>query len=555
MKRTWLIFIFTLFYSLPSFSQEYDRDSLEVADYFNKSKEFFYDDYIKAYQYAQEGLLKADPEKHPMGRIRLLQISAEIEYFYLNEFFRSIAHLNEMRAISEKIDYKRGVPWFNLNLANLYYYQNYYNMALELFEEAMKGAIGLNDTVVFINALTGKADILRRKSEYDSATLLINKGLDYARRVKRNDMQLFLLDDLADIYKQKGMLDSSFYYYHKTFDIAEEVSSTYWRIVSEINLEYLKFLTDKSYDPIPKLKSLKRETEQRNFIRQYIDISNTISEIYNSRGQYREAYNQKVRIESVKDSIEGYEGVRKITELESQYYIHKAQMENLDLIRQNEITMLKLQNRKTVLYFILFVLFLAICMLYIILRKYNITKDNLRTIKEQERKISEQEQEIIKKEKKVIKQKLLAKERKLTEKLMMVYHNNQLLQKLLIDLNNTREMLTPVNDKISKEACSKLQTIINQISLSTGETVWNEFEKSFVEINPGFIKRLYTKHADLTLNETKLCIFLYLNLRTKEISAITQQSIKSINVGRTRLRKKLNINNTTTNLHSYLKQL
>jgi len=49
----------------------------------------------------------------------------------------------------------------------------------------------------------------------------------------------------------------------------------------------------------------------------------------------------------------------------------------------------------------------------------------------------------------------------------------------------------------------------------------------------------------------KLASFLRLNLNTKEISAILHQTLDSVRVSRTRLRKKLSLG-SETNLTSYL---
>lgn len=517
----------------------YNPDTLKVEEYLIKARELFSDNYEKAYEYALEGLRHASPEVHPVERIGLLQIAAEIEYFYLNNSFGSISHLNEMRALSDETGYKHGIPWFNLNLGNIYYYQNNFERALGLYEEAMRGAMGPGDSVIYINAMTGKADILRQKGDYDSAMILINKGVDYASRHNRKEMLLFLLDDIADIYKRRGILDSSIYHYRRIKDIAEDVNSIYWKNVTELNLEYVRYLRDNSYNPVQKLKSLQEESMERNFIRQYIDAGITLSEIYASRGQFREAYDQMIRIVEVKDSIASNESVRKAAELESQYYIQKAEMENLNLMKQNEIASMKLKNRKTVLWLIIFALTLALFLIYLILRKYYIIRDNLKKIRVQEEKIYEQNREIVRKEKEIMKQKLLARERELAGKLMKAYHTDRLLKKIIEEINSIRETLKPDGDQKSEEVRLMLQSMTNRISMASGEQLWSEFEQSFVNINPGFTERLSARHPDLTPNETRLCIFLYLNLRTKEISSITQQSIKSINVGRTRLRKKL----------------
>jgi DNA-binding CsgD family transcriptional regulator len=62
-------------------------------------------------------------------------------------------------------------------------------------------------------------------------------------------------------------------------------------------------------------------------------------------------------------------------------------------------------------------------------------------------------------------------------------------------------------------------------------------------------------YPDLTPNEKKICAFLRLNMSTKDIAAITHQSVHSLNVARTRLRKKLGIDGTDENLVNFLNRL
>ncbi len=538
------------------------RESATAAGYLARAREFFFNDYEKAYSFALKGLELADPSENAMDRIRLLQITAEIEYFYLNKFYRSITHLSEMRTLCDTIGFESGIPWYNLNLANIYYYQNYFNRAMELYEEALQGAAALGDTVLYVNALTGKADILRRRNELDSAITLINSALTFAIRKERKDMQLFLLDDLGDIYKRKQMPDSSIWFYNKTYEIAREVASEYWIIVSRINLAYMRYVADRTYDPVPELISLQEESKRLRFTRQFIDIGNTLSIVYAARREYHKAYDQIIRVNTLRDSIDGIEGISRIAELESQYYLQKAQMENLELQRINEITKIKLKNRRTVLWLTLFMLSQAIILIYLLLKEWRTTRINLQTIKEQEQKIFTQEKDIfvrekafLMKEKEMVEQAFMMQKRELAGNLMKIYHHDQLLSNLSGRLSNIRGELLSGEEKGSHEAARELQSIINQITLSTGEQVWSEFEKQFIEVHPGFTERLIGKHPDLTPNETRLSIFLFLNLRTKEISAITQQSIKSINVARTRLRKKLGLSNSEISLHSYLEQV
>ena len=61
------------------------------------------------------------------------------------------------------------------------------------------------------------------------------------------------------------------------------------------------------------------------------------------------------------------------------------------------------------------------------------------------------------------------------------------------------------------------------------------------------------KYPDLTPNEKKICAFLRLNMSTKDICAITYQSVRSIDMARFRLRKKIGLD-SDENLVSFLSQ-
>ena len=74
-------------------------------------------------------------------------------------------------------------------------------------------------------------------------------------------------------------------------------------------------------------------------------------------------------------------------------------------------------------------------------------------------------------------------------------------------------------------------------------------------IEPGKYRNLNEKFPNLTENEKKLCALLRLDMNTKDIASITRQNPSSIEVARTRLRKKLNISNTDISLNNFLAKL
>ncbi|MCF8366063.1 MAG: LuxR C-terminal-related transcriptional regulator [Bacteroidales bacterium] len=70
---------------------------------------------------------------------------------------------------------------------------------------------------------------------------------------------------------------------------------------------------------------------------------------------------------------------------------------------------------------------------------------------------------------------------------------------------------------------------------------WDLFKLHFKEVNPGFFYHLDKQFPGLTPNEQKLCAYYRINLDTKEIARMLNITAGSVQKGRHRLRKKMNI--------------
>jgi len=457
-----------------------------------------------------------------------------------------------MRTLSDSIHLERGKAWYQLNLANIYYYQNDLNKAMQLYNSAKTNAEIIQDTIIITDALTGISDILMQWGEYENSLQNLYIALNYSKSIKRLRMQFFLYDDIANIYKLTNKYDSSYIYYQKTLTIAKQQKNTFGILVSNVNLEYIKYKLAPKMDIIPALEKLRNESKEQNFMRLNIDIGFTICEILRDKGKYKEAYALFQNTVALRDSIIGQEGIRRVAELESNYILKKRELENKELLHQNEIKTIKLKNRIFFIFLSIFILIQAILLIFFILRKYQALKQNMATISEQKRKIFDQEIKLLNKEKETVKLELQYKVREHTSKAMKIFQHNQLIQKVINELIDIRKM---ISENRNFEYAGKIQSLVNDLKQNLNKDMWKEFETIFQESNPGYLKKLTKNYPDLTSNEIKLCVLLYLNMRTKDITAITQQSIKSINVARTRLRKKLHLENTNTNLSTFLQQI
>jgi tetratricopeptide (TPR) repeat protein/DNA-binding CsgD family transcriptional regulator len=99
------------------------------------------------------------------------------------------------------------------------------------------------------------------------------------------------------------------------------------------------------------------------------------------------------------------------------------------------------------------------------------------------------------------------------------------------------------------------QELIKGSATERKAKAWEEFEYRFQQLHSGFYDRLNQQFPDLTINERRLCAFLMLDMTTKEISDITGQSVRAVNMARIRLRNKLGLTHTDKDLFAFLSSL
>ncbi|MFN8258411.1 MAG: 7TM diverse intracellular signaling domain-containing protein [Bacteroidales bacterium] len=174
-------------------------------------------------------------------------------------------------------------------------------------------------------------------------------------------------------------------------------------------------------------------------------------------------------------------------------------------------------------------------------------------ILESENKIQVQENLLLKKENDIalLKTRLLKKEIVRKDKELAV-NTMQLTQKdqLLLNLKERIKKILPASTKNRNE----LNEIIVNLNNHQKNTFWNEFEIYFEQMHNGFFTKLSAKYPSLSQGEKRLCALLKVGMTSKEIGVMTQKNFKSIEVLRSRLRKKLEIE-PSENLTDFFNQI
>lgn len=106
------------------------------------------------------------------------------------------------------------------------------------------------------------------------------------------------------------------------------------------------------------------------------------------------------------------------------------------------------------------------------------------------------------------------------------------------------EMIDSIQQILEKEndlgqLKSKIKKSIKINALNKNE--WESFEHNLMQSNEDFVHKLSNKYPILTSKDIKLCIYLKMNLSSKEIAPLMNISFRGVELHRYRLRKKLNL--------------
>lgn len=154
---------------------------------------------------------------------------------------------------------------------------------------------------------------------------------------------------------------------------------------------------------------------------------------------------------------------------------------------------------------------------------------------ELQKTLQEERAQKLEAEKKALKQIIEAQDKELTSKALTIGKYNELIKNISTQFNDIKQTKGKIADN------KQLSRILAQINISLQSENWDDFMVAFENQYPYFFENLKIKFPKLTRNELRLCALLKLNLTTKEISAITLQSLRSIEMARHRLRQKLNM--------------
>jgi tetratricopeptide (TPR) repeat protein len=370
--------------------------------------------------------------------------------------------------------------------------------------------------------------VYEQSKKFDSANLYYSQAYVLSEKMGDDKAMANILNNQGTLYRDRGDIPSAHTFYHKALRLRKAKKNKLGMTRSFNNLGQFYVETVKNDDSA--VFYLKQAINLGTEIGYWQTVSSStklLYKLYRQKEKYKDAYETLVLNRQVNDSLFNVESSRKIAQLEMQFEFDRQQ--SLLQAKQKEKELYAWMGGGALTF-----LLIIVTLLFFLQRSKT--------------KRSELEQAHLQLERINLKNDLAIKDKELAANIMYLLNKNELI-------NSMSEKLLDIKTQLSAENQPAIQKVVLDLQSNLQPELWQEFDFRFQQVHEQFYKVLNERFPDLSPSDRRLCAFLKLNMTTKEISAITHQNAKSIDVARTRLRKKLNLTGTDHNLVSFLLHL
>jgi len=504
----------------------------EIAKYYSSTN------LSLSFQYADKALEIAEFSKNKQLHAEALMSIGNISFFQ-GLLDISFQHYSKALAINKETGNNNGIANALTNLGGILLQlmkfeeaKRYFHEALPLFMELAEKRGDTIPPYQVISIYNNLGIVHENLNEYNMAIDYYHRGISLASRIPQQQKTLAMLhNNLGSIHMKMGDFDEAYKNMNAALIIRKEMNDKSGEASSYRMLGIL-------------YKSQQNYAEAlNNFYNGYnlaasvgstsilSSLNEHLFEVFNLLNQPDSALKYHILLKHYSDKLKGEETLLEFSRMEisSQF----QEKENIRLIEQR-----KQKLRYLFIAILLLLVVVILGLLYVLsqsrLRRLSLLNNNIQLASEKAAL-----------EKTALTKELEIKNKELTTNVIYQIRKNELI-------NNIADKLMTNRHNFKKENQSLIKDIISDLENSKEDSVWMEFETRFHNVHNEFYEKLNEINPDLTPNERRLCAFLRLNMSTKEISTITGQSLRSIDVARTRLRQKLNLTNAEVGLIEYL---
>jgi len=431
---------------------------------------------------------------------------------YLQKALKSFEYYGEERFISDCLD----------SIGEVYSEIGNYERAIEYFTKSTEIAEILGDKYRLLSRYANIAQVYAKFGANENALMYFSKTTELAQSIGDKSRLSEILIMLSDFYRHNNDLKNALKILNRSLMVSKEIGDTVsiangYNSLSE--LSFLKGQNNSAYEYALKAFQI---SSKKDLNKTLLKSSLNLSKILEIHGNHKDAlYYYKIH-KRTKDNLLDSEKFKILEETEVKYNVERVEREKLELENMALVRDENIQRRNILIAALgLFIIILfAMALWYYFKKRAEKIERSEKSLK-MYRKID------------LLNSQLSEKNRELTSKALLISQNNEIL----------KVAVKSIEDYLDRKDGNRndLKKLKKQLQEIYEEKSWDDFLHHYEQVHPSFYKKLNEHFGDLTSAEQKLCAFLKMNLNTKEISQINNQSPKAVEVMRSRIRKKLGI--------------
>ncbi|OFY50878.1 MAG: hypothetical protein A2W85_09955 [Bacteroidetes bacterium GWF2_41_31] len=444
-----------------------------------------------------------------------------IVYAETGNIDKSAAYYFEALKLSEETGDKKETGLILGNIGADFMLQGNYEKAFEYLNKSLEIAQQISDKQGIAQNFNNIAGVyMEGLKNYPKALEYFKKAEIVNREINDRYQTGVNLINIGAIYNQMDQPDSALQCYQQAMNLFVEINHPLRKADCLLHLSKFYLSTDVNQSRKYALEAFEIGQFHRA-LHIILEASSLLDQLFLSKGDTSNAYYYSNLKHNVRDSLYMLQNQKAMFKLEFQYNQEKVERERKHI-----------QLRNWIIYgFVLFGLVTSLVIVSLINSSQRIKMKNTRLEKDQ------------------IESKLRYKNKELTTNLMALLKKNEMLEEI-------SERLIRIEKEGDKRDAREAVSLLNkELKQNIDNKIWKEFSSRFHETNHALYDKLLQQFPQLSQSELKLCAYLRLNMSTKEISDLTGQRMESIDVARYRLRKKLGISNSDSNLFTFLTQI
>lgn len=477
-------------------------------------------DYKNAMQYAVKSEELAKELNSPQD-LSLSQYIIGIIYLELDDYNKTAEYFFKSLKLSEQIGDKEAIGRIYNGIGSVNSKQKNYNKALEYYLKSLHIAEEIKDSIGIARGLNNIAAAYANKEDYIRARDYTEKALRMNKELMNRKSEGINCLNLGDIYLKLKDYGAAYDNLQKALQFYEDLNNTLFIATCWVSLgNYFMEINelDQSKKYVTKAFNVGKKYGYKTIIYNSAEL---LSKICLINSDTLNSLKYEIIKYQMNDSLNIERNNTELTRMEMKYEFNKKEQEKkIEQQRKDFITLI---------IFICLTLGFIVIALFFARQKVKIKNARLENEK--------------------IELELVSRNKEFTTNVMCLMKKNEMLSDISEKLVQLEE------NTVSEETKDALQKIANELQQCKDKDVWQEFELRFNQVHSDFYKKLSHQFPTLTSNDLRLCAFLKLNMSSKEISEITGQRIGTLEMARSRLRKKFGISKTQIDLITFLSDI